>query len=176
MQFLFSSHPEIEMGSSKDVFAWPLPFYHLYGISTVFGFIPCEGGTTAILPKFNLELYLKSIQQYKVGCEWTTPLHWNAFARKPSRTPLWFRQCEFVPVHAKVLFSRWRFSSSCHQLHCTWLAVRWWTSTMSPPWGSCGVEPPHWRKTCKANSSPGWKMFPSKEVLPIFIRVWWCQF
>ena len=63
---VFFSHPSIEYGTYKDILVWPLPFYHIFGISSIFCYTLNIGGTTVVLPKFQLEEYLRAVQKYKV--------------------------------------------------------------------------------------------------------------
>ena len=62
----FFSHPNIEYGTYNDILVWPLPFYHIFGISSIFCYTLYKGGTTVVIHKFQLEEYLKVVQKYKV--------------------------------------------------------------------------------------------------------------
>ncbi|KAI0672315.1 acetyl-CoA synthetase-like protein [Trametes maxima] len=44
-----------------------LPFYHIYGVVVSLHFFIFSGGTLVIVPRFNFENALKSIQRYKIG-------------------------------------------------------------------------------------------------------------
>lgn len=53
---------------ADDIALTALPFFHIYGANAIIGVNLYRGATLVSLPKFELELYLKTIQDFKVGC------------------------------------------------------------------------------------------------------------
>ena len=63
---LFHSHPDVPLLDEKDVYVAFMPFFHIYGIMAVMNLSLTGGCTTVVLPRFDLEEYLSTVQKYKV--------------------------------------------------------------------------------------------------------------
>ncbi|KAI9357899.1 hypothetical protein DFJ73DRAFT_656943 [Zopfochytrium polystomum] len=67
----------------KDTFAAVLPLYHIYGLYT-FGFVaPYLGNRVVVIQKFELESYLRVLQDYEVGTAHIVPPIVLALAKHP---------------------------------------------------------------------------------------------
>lgn len=54
------------LASENDVYMVFIPLFHIYGIVAIVNIALYVGSTTVILPRFELEHYLSSIEKYKV--------------------------------------------------------------------------------------------------------------
>jgi len=69
--------------SSNSVVIGILPFFHIYGITILLNAAIKSGGTLVILPKFELEMFLKTLQNYKVNQAFLVPPIVLALAKNP---------------------------------------------------------------------------------------------
>ena len=63
----FADGPGYLATTFNDIVLGVLPFFHIYGFSVVMGTSFYRGATVVSLPKFELELVLKTIQNFKVS-------------------------------------------------------------------------------------------------------------
>jgi acyl-CoA synthetase (AMP-forming)/AMP-acid ligase II len=59
--------------TGDDVVLGLLPFYHIYGMVVVMSWALSKGATVVTLPKFEMELFLKVMQDYKVSFAYLAP-------------------------------------------------------------------------------------------------------
>ena len=64
--YFFFRHPEVPLLSDKDVYVAFMPFFHMYGIMAILNLSLIGGSTTVVLPRFDLEEYLRTVEKYKV--------------------------------------------------------------------------------------------------------------
>ncbi|HEX2619405.1 MAG TPA: AMP-binding protein [Phototrophicaceae bacterium] len=69
--------------ASDDVMIGILPFYHIYGMVVVMSLVVGVGGTVVTMPRFDLEEFLKIMQNYKVTRACLVPPIVLALAKHP---------------------------------------------------------------------------------------------
>ncbi|MFN8375400.1 MAG: 4-coumarate--CoA ligase family protein [Anaerolineae bacterium] len=69
--------------NSADTMIGILPFYHIYGMVVVMAYMLYVGGTVVSLPRFELEMFLKTLQDYKVTRACLVPPIILALAKHP---------------------------------------------------------------------------------------------
>jgi acyl-CoA synthetase (AMP-forming)/AMP-acid ligase II len=69
--------------SGDDVLIGILPFYHIYGMMVVMSLIAYLGGTVVTMPRFDLEEFLKTLQNYKISRACIVPPIILALAKHP---------------------------------------------------------------------------------------------
>ena len=67
----------------SDTLLGVLPFFHIYGMTVILNGALVQGATTVTLPKFELELFLATIQKYKVTFVNLVPPILLALAKHP---------------------------------------------------------------------------------------------
>ena len=67
-----------------DVFVGVLPFFHIYGLMVIMNLGLFLGATTVILPRFDLETFLETLQRYGVTFAHVVPPIALALAKHPS--------------------------------------------------------------------------------------------
>jgi acyl-CoA synthetase (AMP-forming)/AMP-acid ligase II len=72
----------IDFGTS-DIMIGILPFFHIYGMVVVMAQMLYVGGTVITLPRFELEMFLKTVQDYKVSRACLVPPIILALAKHP---------------------------------------------------------------------------------------------
>lgn len=70
--------------TSDDTMIGILPFFHIYGMVVVMGFMLYTGGKVVSLPMFELEMFLKTLQDYKISRAALVPPIILALAKHPS--------------------------------------------------------------------------------------------
>jgi acyl-CoA synthetase (AMP-forming)/AMP-acid ligase II len=73
----------IDFGA-EDTMIGILPFFHIYGMVVVMGFMLYTGGSVVSLPMFELELFLRTLQDYKITRAALVPPIILALAKHPS--------------------------------------------------------------------------------------------
>ena len=63
----FADRPGYLLTTLDDIVLGVLPFFHIYGFTVVMGSSLCRGATVVSLPRFELELVLKTIQIFEVN-------------------------------------------------------------------------------------------------------------
>mmetsp|Transcript_24205 Transcript_24205/g.29352 ORF Transcript_24205/g.29352 Transcript_24205/m.29352 type:complete len:578 (-) Transcript_24205:244-1977(-) len=66
-----------------DHFCGHLPMFHIYGMTTILSMYLCRGCTIVVIPKFEPELVLGILQDYKVNMVHCVPPLVNFFAKHP---------------------------------------------------------------------------------------------
>ena len=66
-----------------DVTLGVLPFFHIYGMVVVMNLTFCKGATVVVMPRFDLEQCLASLEKYRVTYAFVVPPIVLAFARSP---------------------------------------------------------------------------------------------
>lgn len=84
--------------NSSDVMIGILPFFHIYGMVVVMSYMLYQGGTVVTLPRFELEMFLKTMQDYKVTRAALVPPIILALAKHPLVD-------QFNLSHLKQIFS-----------------------------------------------------------------------
>lgn len=69
--------------NDKDVMIGVLPFFHIYGMVVVMSYILYRGGTVVTMPRFDLEEFLKIMQDYKITVACLVPPIVLALAKHP---------------------------------------------------------------------------------------------
>ncbi|MCU0497296.1 MAG: 4-coumarate--CoA ligase family protein [Anaerolineae bacterium] len=75
--------PSIDFGPD-DTMIGILPFYHIYGMIVVMSFMLYVGGTVVTMPQFDLETFLKIMQDYRITRACLVPPIIVALAKHPS--------------------------------------------------------------------------------------------
>uniref|UniRef100_A0A914QMF9 4-coumarate--CoA ligase n=1 Tax=Panagrolaimus davidi TaxID=227884 RepID=A0A914QMF9_9BILA len=83
----------------KEVALLSMPFYHIYGFSILIKSILC-GQTCVILTNFNKEIYLQSIQNYKIRELYVVPTLLMFFANDPIIDSFNLSSLEFMNIAA----------------------------------------------------------------------------
>ena len=73
-----------EMLSSDDTIIGVLPFFHIYGMVVIMGLALVEGATIVSMPRFELEPFLKLLQDYRVTYANIVPPILIALAKHPA--------------------------------------------------------------------------------------------
>ncbi|MBL0171129.1 MAG: 4-coumarate--CoA ligase family protein [Gemmatimonadaceae bacterium] len=72
------------MVTADDVIVGVLPFFHIYGMVVIMGAAFVEGATVVSMPRFEIEAFLKTLQDYRVTYANVVPPIVLAFAKHPS--------------------------------------------------------------------------------------------
>ena len=72
------------MVTPDDVLVGVLPFFHIYGMVVIMGTAFVEGATVVSMPRFEIEAFLKTLQDYHVTYANVVPPIVLAFAKHPS--------------------------------------------------------------------------------------------
>jgi acyl-CoA synthetase (AMP-forming)/AMP-acid ligase II len=62
----YDSYARKKKGIQTEVGLGLMPFSHIYGLIVVSHIAPWRGDEIIVLPKFDLDMYLKSIQKFKI--------------------------------------------------------------------------------------------------------------
>ncbi|NOZ78484.1 MAG: 4-coumarate--CoA ligase family protein [Acidobacteria bacterium] len=73
----------VEPVSPDDILLGVLPFFHIYGFTVIMTFSLYRGAAIVTLPKFDLELFLRTIQEYRVTRIHVVPPILLALAKHP---------------------------------------------------------------------------------------------
>ncbi|NWF67713.1 MAG: 4-coumarate--CoA ligase family protein [Chloroflexi bacterium] len=84
--------------NSSDVMIGVLPFFHIYGMVVVMAYMLYVGGTVVSLPRFELEMFLSVLQEYKVTRACLVPPIILALAKHPV-------VANYDLSHLKLIFS-----------------------------------------------------------------------
>jgi len=69
--------------TEKDTLVAVLPFYHIYGMGVIMNYALSKGASIVILPRFDLEAFLKALQDYGVTFAHVVPPILLALAKHP---------------------------------------------------------------------------------------------
>jgi acyl-CoA synthetase (AMP-forming)/AMP-acid ligase II len=67
----------------EDTLIAVLPFYHIYGMGVIMNYALSKGASIVILPRFDLETFLKALQDYRVTFAHVVPPILVALAKHP---------------------------------------------------------------------------------------------
>ncbi len=69
--------------SETDTLVAVLPFYHIYGMGVIMNYALSKGASIVILPRFDLEMFLKALQDHRVTFAHVVPPILVALAKHP---------------------------------------------------------------------------------------------
>ena len=69
--------------TEKDTLMAVLPFFHIYGLVVIMNYALSKGATLVVLPRFDLEQFLKAMQEYRVTFAHLVPPILVALAKHP---------------------------------------------------------------------------------------------
>ena len=73
-----------DLVSERDTLVCVLPLFHIYGMVVIMNVGLCEGAEIVVMPRFDLELFLKVLQDYGVTLAHVVPPIMLALAQHPS--------------------------------------------------------------------------------------------
>jgi acyl-CoA synthetase (AMP-forming)/AMP-acid ligase II len=82
--------------SENDTLIGVLPFFHMYGLGVLNSFTLAAGATIVTLPRFELELFLRTLETYGVTIAFLAPPTILALAKQPETERYDLSRLEFV--------------------------------------------------------------------------------
>jgi acyl-CoA synthetase (AMP-forming)/AMP-acid ligase II len=76
-------HGSVNIVNETDTAIAVLPFFHIYGMVVVMSAVLHEGGTIVTMPRFELDVFLQTIQKYQVTVAFVVPPIILAMAKHP---------------------------------------------------------------------------------------------
>jgi len=73
----------VEGVTDKDVLIGVLPFYHIYGMTVILNYALYRGSTIVTMPRFDLEMFLRLIQEHRITRMHLVPPILLALAKHP---------------------------------------------------------------------------------------------